>query len=229
MLSALSLASIAVLIAGALSSYSYPPTSYSFDPLEHLAGVTPPFDPVDPPLDPSPPQGCNVTRAAYLIRHAAIFANDFDYETYIDPFVQKLPNTTVDWSKVPALAFLATWKTPITDAEQEMLTRSGKLEATKLGVELAQRYQELRTPEEIWTSTAERTLKSAQSFTQGLANDASDISIVQVYEGEEDGANSLTPYESCPAYSGSAGSTQSTVRISPYDSYIPLIWIVAIP
>lgn len=63
---------------------------YKFDPLEHLAGVAPPFDPQDPPLDPSPPQGCNVTRAAYLVRHAAIFANDFDYESYIEPFVQKL-------------------------------------------------------------------------------------------------------------------------------------------
>jgi acid phosphatase len=94
-----------------------------------------------------------------------------------------------------------------------MLTRSGKLEATKLGVDIAQRYQSLRTPKKIWTSTAERTVKSAISLSNGLADDASNILIQQIYEGEEDGANSLTPYESCPAYSGSAGSEQATVYI----------------
>jgi acid phosphatase len=196
---------------GALSHY---PNSYQFDPLRHLAGVAPPFDPIDPPLDPAAPQGCNVTRAAYLVRHAAIFANDFDYETYIEPFTDRLKNTTVDWTKVPVLSFLATWQNPITDAEQEMLTRSGKLQATKLGVDIAQRYQALRNPKKIWTSTAERTVKSAKSMTQGLADDSSDITVVEIQEGEEDGANSLTPYKSCPAYSSSAGSDQSGVGSS---------------
>lgn len=199
----------AALLATGVLAHS--PNSYSFNPLEHLAGTAPPFDPLDPPLDPSPPQGCNVTRAAYLIRHAAIYANDFDYESYIEPFVQKLSNTTQNWSTVPTFSFLSTWKSPITDAEQEMLTTSGKLEATKLGVDIAQRYQALRTPQKIWTSTAERTVKSAKSLTQGLADDASDIQVIEVSEGEEEGANSLTPYESCPAYSGSAGSDQATV------------------
>lgn len=198
------------------SVLSHTPNSYHFDPLEHLAGVTPPFDPLDPPLDPSPPQGCNVIRAALLVRHAAIYANDFDYESFIEPFVQKLSNTTQKWSAIPTLCFLSTWQNPITDAEQEMLTRSGKLEATKLGVDVAQRYQSLRTPKKIWTSTAERTVKSAQSFSNGLADDASDIQIQQVYEGEEDGANSLTPYESCPAYSGSAGTKQVIVSLSSF-------------
>lgn len=194
--------------------HSHSPNAYHFNPLEHLAGVTPPFDPLDSPLDPSPPQGCNVTRAAYLIRHAAIYANDFDYESYIEPFVSKLSNTTVDWSKIPTLSFLSTWKIPFTDSEQEMLTRSGKLEATRLGVDIAQRYQALRTPKKIWSSTAERTVKSAKALAVGLADDEKDVSVVEVYEGEEDGANSLTPYGSCPAYSSSAGSDQSSVRSS---------------
>lgn len=196
---------------------SHSPNQYYFDPIQHLAGVTPPFDILDPPLDPTPPQGCNVTRAAYLVRHAAIFANDFDYETYIEPFVQKLGNTSVDWTKVPVLNFLATWQNPITDAEQEMLTRSGKLEASRLGVDVAQRYQKLRTPKKIWTSTAERTVKSAKSFSSGIADDASDVRVVEISEGEEEGASSLTPYKSCPAYSSSAGSKQSTVCfLSPF-------------
>ncbi|KAH6681529.1 histidine phosphatase superfamily [Halenospora varia] len=195
---------------------SHSPNQYYFDPIQHLAGVTPPFDILDPPLDPTPPQGCNVTRAAYLVRHAAIFANDFDYETYIEPFVQKLGNTSVDWTKVPVLNFLATWQNPITDAEQEMLTRSGKLEASRLGVDVAQRYQKLRTPKKIWTSTAERTVKSAKSFSSGIADDASDVLVVEISEGEEEGASSLTPYKSCPAYSSSAGSKQSTVFLNAY-------------
>ena len=211
MYSSCHLISIAVLATRALS---YSPNSYHFDPLQHLAGVAPPFDPLDPPLDPSPPQGCNVTRAAYLVRHAAIYANDFDYESYIEPFVQKLSNTTVGWSQIPDLSFLATWKNPITDAEQEMLTRSGKLQATNLGVDIAQRYQALRTPNKIWTSTAERTVKSAKSLAAGLADEASDIQVVEISEGEEEGANSLTPYDSCPAYSSSAGSDHATVSSS---------------
>ncbi|CAG8972281.1 hypothetical protein HYALB_00001679 [Hymenoscyphus albidus] len=189
---------------------AHTPNDYSFDPLKHLAGVAPPFDPLDPPLDPAPPQGCNVTRAAYLVRHAAIFANDFDYEEYIEPFIQKLDNTSVDWSKIPTLSFLATWKNPITDAEQEMLTRSGKLEATRLGVDIAQRYQSLRTPKKIWTSTAERTVKSAKSLSQGLADDASDVEVVEIPEEADEGADSLTPYKGCNAYSSSAGSDQSS-------------------
>ena len=72
---------------------------YSFNPLEHLAGIAPYFEPSDPPLDPNPPQGCNVTRAAYLVRHAAIYANDFDYEEYIEPFTDKLKNASVNWGQ----------------------------------------------------------------------------------------------------------------------------------
>lgn len=117
--------------------------------------------------------------------------------------------TSVDWSKIPT--FLATWQNPITDAEQEMLTRAGKLEATRLGVDIAQRYRGLRTPEKIWTSTAERTVKSAKALAAGLANDASDVQVIQVSEREEESANSLTPYESCSAYSSSAGNDQAVV------------------
>jgi hypothetical protein len=49
--------------------------AYAFDPLQHLAGIAPYFE--DPLLDPKAPQGCNVTRASMLVRHAAIYAYDF--------------------------------------------------------------------------------------------------------------------------------------------------------
>ena len=206
-----SLASSSVLLsaltAGAVAKYT-------FDPLQHLAGVAPYFEPETPSFDPAPPQGCNVTRAAYLVRHAAIYANDFDYESYIEPFVEKviasqLSNSSVDWSKSRSLSFLSTWQSPISESESEKLTRVGQLEAFKLGIDVSDRYPSFAQPGKVWTSTAERTVKSANSFISGLVTQANETTLVQVSEGEEEGADSLTPYEGCPAYSSSRGSKQS--------------------
>lgn len=184
--------------------------AYSFDPLEHLAGIAPYFEPSDPPLDPKPAQGCNVTRAAYLVRHAAIYANDFDYEEYIEPFTDKLGNTSVDWSRAGPLAFLATWQTPISDSEIEDLTKVGQLESYKLGVDVSMRYPGLKPPQKVWTSTAERTTLSADSFIEGIST-SNDTERVSVPESAAEGADSLTPYKGCPKYSSSFGSEQSSV------------------
>ncbi|KAF2000717.1 phosphoglycerate mutase-like protein [Amniculicola lignicola CBS 123094] len=184
---------------------------YAFDPLKHLAGIAPYFEPADPPLDPQPPQGCNVTRASYLIRHAAIYANDFDYEEYIEPFTNKLRNTSVDWSKAGPLSFLTTWQTPISDEELEDLTKVGEMEAFVLGVNVKLRYSTLKAPKKVWTSTAERTELSAKSFVQGLVTTENQTDRISVSEGEAQGADSLTPHEGCPKYSSSAGSKQSSV------------------
>ena len=129
--------------------------AYAFDPLQHLAGISPYFE--APLLDPRPPQGCNVSRASILVRHAAIFANDFDWEEYIEPFVDKLRNTTVDWRSAGPLAFLEKWQSPISDEELEDLTTVGRLESYKLGVDVRLRYPGLKDPSKVWTSTAERT------------------------------------------------------------------------
>lgn len=185
--------------------------AYSFDPLEHLAGIAPYFEPADPPLDPKPPQGCNVTRASYLVRHAAIYANDFDYEEYIEPFTDKLGNASVDWKNAGPLSFLSTWKTPISDEELEDLTKIGELEAYKLGVDVSLRYPGFESPKKVWTSTAERTELSAKSFIEGLVEKSNETERVSVPESEAEGADSLTPYKGCPKYSSSFGSDQSTV------------------
>nr|POE77502.1 thiamine-repressible acid phosphatase spbc21h7.03c [Quercus suber] len=213
MLSSTSFALAFPVIVSAVQQPLY--SQYTFNPLQHLAGIAPYFEPSDPPRDPAPPQGCAVTKAAYLVRHAAINANDFDYETYLEPFSDKLGNSTVDWSKIPELSFLASWSPPELD-EQERITRTGKLEASQLGVELSYRYPSLRVPERVWASTAERTVVSAQSFIRGLEVDDDEINLVQVYEGEEAGADSLTPYSSCPKYSGSAGSDQASEYVETY-------------
>ncbi|KIW48872.1 uncharacterized protein PV06_01432 [Exophiala oligosperma] len=199
-------------IAGSPSLYD----TYNFNPLEHLAGIAPYFEPNDPPRNPSPPEGCSVTKAAYLVRHAAINANDFDYETYIEPFLSKLKNhTNINWGNLPALAFLSTWAPP-SFAEQEHVTRVGKLEAAQLGVEVSFRYPNFRPPRNVWASTAERTVVSAESFIRGYETADNNISLIQVYESEEGGANTLTPYDSCPVYSSSAGSKQSQQYLSKW-------------
>jgi acid phosphatase len=110
------------------------------------------------------------------------------------------------------LSFLSTWQSPVSEAESEMLTKTGQLEAFQLGLNVENRYQSFRQPAKVWTSTAERTVKSATSFIDGLVTNANDTKLVQVSEEEEEGANSLTPHESCPAYSSSRGSKQSKVR-----------------
>jgi acid phosphatase len=211
--------STVLALAPALALASVQPSSetYHFDPLQHLAGITPYFTPLDPPTDPAPPQGCNVTRAAYLVRHAAIYANDFDYESYVDPFVQKLSNTTQDWTTTQKLHFLSSWTSPIEDEDLEELTKVGQLEAMRLGIDLEQRYPTFSAPKKVWSSTADRTVKSAQSLIYGLSRYSNETQLVEVYEGEEDGANTLTPYDACPAYSSSRGSDQSSV--SPQSSF----------
>ena len=188
--------------------------AYTFEPLKHLAGIAPYFEPADPPIDPKPAQGCNVTRASYLVRHAAIYANDFDYEEYIEPFTDKLKNTSVDWSKAAPLAFLGTWQTPISDEELEDLTKVGMLESYSLGVDISMRYPSFKAPKKVWTSTAERTELSAKSFIDGLVEKSNETEKVSVPESEAEGADSLTPYKGCPKYSSSAGSDQASVSIS---------------
>ncbi|KAH7079287.1 histidine phosphatase superfamily [Paraphoma chrysanthemicola] len=181
----------------------------AFDPLQHLAGISPYFE--DPLLESKAPQGCNVTRASMLIRHAAIYANDFDWEEYIEPFVEKLGNTSVNWRSAGPLAFLSTWQSPISDEELEDLTTIGKLEAYKLGVDVRLRYPGLKDPSKVWTSTAERTELSASSFIDGLVASSNNTERVSVQENAASGADSLTPYKGCPKYSSSYGSNQSSV------------------
>ena len=197
-------------LAVSLSVANAAAAAYSFNPLEHLAGIAPYFEPEDPPLDPKAPQGCNVTRATYLVRHAAIYANDFDYEEYIEPFTDKLGNASVDWSKAGPLSFLSSWKTPISDEELEDLTKIGELESYKLGVDVSLRYPALKKPNNVWTSTAERTELSAKYFIEGLSR-SNETKRVSVPESEAEGADSLTPYKGCPKYSSSYGSEQSSV------------------
>lgn len=194
--------------------------AYTFNPLEHLAGIAPYFRPQDPPLGPNPPQGCNVTRAAYLVRHAAIYVNDFDCEAYIEPLVTKLVNASVDWTRSHSLSFLSTWQNPIKQSDQEQLMQAGELEPQSLGIEISQRHPTFRPPKRIWASQSGRTAESAQSFIEGFVRHENEIGLVKVSEGRRQGANSPEPYKSCRAYSSSSGASQSKARL-PHLQYAP--------
>jgi acid phosphatase len=144
-------------------------------------------------------------QVAYLVRQAAIFANDYDYEEYIQSFIQKLQNSTVDWKSARTLSFLEAWQYTIADQDKEQLTLVGQLEAQQLGLELSQSFLGFRPPAKVGSSTAERTTKSVRSRIQGLVRRSNETHLIEVPEGEEEGADSLTPFSSCPGCSVSRG------------------------
>ncbi|KAI1403953.1 histidine phosphatase superfamily [Hypoxylon fuscum] len=178
-------------------------SGYNFNPLEHLGRVSPYFEPRDAqPFAPEPPHGCTVARAAYISRHGAINANDDDYEDWIEPFLLKFQNhNSTDWTKIPPLNFLANYKSPLTpDTEPEIPTRIGELESTQLAVDIGIRYPNLKLHSRVWASAPPRTFVSGQAFVRGFQTDDNPINLISVFEGHQGGANSLVPYQACPAY-----------------------------
>ncbi|KAI0741318.1 phosphoglycerate mutase-like protein [Daedaleopsis nitida] len=205
------------------------PGGYQFNVLEHLAGIAPYFDSPGVQLDPSPPEGCHVNKATYLVRHSNIYANDFDYETYVEPFLSKLANYSDKsvFTQTPDLAFLANYTSPITnETEQiEKVTPSGLDAASAFGGVIKQLYPDLLGNTDaltgslrVWAASAERDVESGNAFIGGLGSSAS---LVVVNEGENDSANSLTPHVSCPAFDAAMGSVQSGAWVEKYTA--PLI------
>ncbi|KAI0363119.1 phosphoglycerate mutase-like protein [Pilatotrama ljubarskyi] len=205
------------------------PGGYTFNVLEHLAGIAPYFDSPGVQLDPSPPDGCSVTKATYIVRHSNIYANDFDYETYLSPFLEKLANFSDRsvFTQTPDLAFLANYTSPITNETEQLekMTPSGGEAAAAFAGVIKQTYADLLNSTvsqagafRIWAASASRDVDTAKSFIQGLGNNAS---LVVVNEGENDSADSLTPHISCPAFDASMGSVQSGAWQEKYTA--PLI------
>ncbi|KAI0332669.1 phosphoglycerate mutase-like protein [Cubamyces sp. BRFM 1775] len=205
------------------------PGGYRFDVLEHLAGIAPYFDSPGVQLDPHPPDGCSVTKATYIVRHSNIYANDFDYETYLSPFLSKLANYSDRpvFARTADLAFLANYTSPITnETEQiEKMTPSGGEAAAAFAGVIKKTYPNLLNSTSsradafrIWAASASRDVDTAKAFIQGLGNNAT---LVIVNEGEEDSADSLTPHISCPTFDASMGSVQSGAWEQKYTA--PLI------
>ncbi|UJR29443.1 hypothetical protein I4U23_010655 [Adineta vaga] len=205
------------------SPSSYP--SYKFNILHHLTAISPYFDSESNELNPDPPLGCTIDKAIYLVRHGSIYANDYDYEHTIEPFIKRLQSSLkqIDFSRSKELAFLATWNSPITNSDEqvEKLTQSGSNEAFKLGTQLASRYPNLKT--KIWASSSNRTKESAASLFTGLSGNKKtidDISIIM--EEKNQGANTLSPTKTCSLFNITLG-TQEAETCTDQNLYINVV------
>ncbi|KAK7688366.1 hypothetical protein QCA50_008738 [Cerrena zonata] len=225
-------------------------TSGEFNVLEHLAGISPYFDSPGVSLPKDPPSSCHVERAAYIIRHSNIYANDFDYEQYIQPFTQKVfdfGSQRSNFSAIPQLAFLANWSTPITNASEqvEQLTPSGASSAQALGKVLSGQYSDLiqnlsnTSAFNVWTASAARDIDSAGPFVEGLfgktatlVNGTTNVTgpnLVRTSENETLSANTLVPHETCNNFDSAAGSNQSMAWIDTYTAPIIQRFNTALP
>jgi acid phosphatase len=200
--------------------------SYKFNVLEHLTGISPYFQSNENELSPDPSQGCQIGKAAYLIRHGSVYVDDYDYYHIIQPFLNRLKNlsNSVNFSKSIDLSFLSNWNSPIENSNEqiEKLTKSGILEAFKLGTQLSYRYPQLLPREKnasfkVWTSSSSRTKESASTLVAGLFGRNERMGkVISIPEDKKVGANSLTPTKSCPRFKSSTGAKESNIWLKHY-------------
>ncbi|KAH8663390.1 histidine acid phosphatase-like protein [Tricladium varicosporioides] len=198
---------------------------YKFDALLHLPGISPYFDAIGSGLDHAAPRYCEVTAASYLIRHAAIYANDDDYEKYIEPFLKKL-NTTHKSSKrvrdgwTGPLAFFSRWKNPIDDPDNQMeqITPQGRLDSIKVGKHLLSRYPTLvPTTKTIYADKKSRTQDTAKAFTRAFPQK---VEIVEMKSDNKTSFHSQVPHKACKAFSKEPGDNEMAAFIAVYTQMI---------
>lgn len=123
------------------------------------------------------PDTCNVTVAAYYIRHSSIYANDDEFEETMKPFQEKLEHfqhvhDTEEFRHAGPLAFLETWQSLVNESTMEHITPPGGQDALDLGKRIATRYSHLLPRDnstfEVWTADADRDIVSARAFVKGL-------------------------------------------------------------
>ncbi|KAF4338673.1 acid phosphatase [Fusarium beomiforme] len=190
---------------------------YQFDPLLHLPGISPYFDAVGFGLSHAAPEGCTVTAASYLIRHAAIYANDAEYEDYIKPFLYKLEKHRGGFSG--PLEFLNKWHSPIDENHLEDVTPSGKVDAEKVGHHLVKRYRHLASSvKRVIADTKDRTYDTAKAFLQAFPEDGN-IEITRFDKKElNNGTRALLPHKACSKFSKSPGTKQQQEFVKNYAS-----------
>ncbi|CAG8949738.1 hypothetical protein HYFRA_00004057 [Hymenoscyphus fraxineus] len=193
--------------------------NYEFNSLRHLPGISPYFDAIGSGLDHTPPQDCKVTAASYLIRHAAIYANDDDYERYIAPFLKKL-DTTVAWQGrkgwTGPLSFFNKWQTPIPDPDNQLekITPQGIKDSKKVGKHLLSRYQELvPTTKRIYADKKSRTQDTAKAFVKVFPQE---VEIVEMDPSNKSSFRSQLPHKACNAFSKIPGNDELRTFMSSY-------------
>lgn len=154
------------------------------------------------------PIGCRVSAASYLVRHSAIYANDDDYEMFIEPFLKKLDSSNRDHWTGSLSVFRNGWKTPIDnpDKQLEQLTPDGAESARKVAHHLLERYPDLvPTTKRIYSDTKARTRDTARAFIQSFPQ-KDEMELVQI--DKNDGFHAIIPHKSCPKFSKAAGDDE---------------------
>lgn len=156
-----------------------------FHPLEHMSGIAPYHD-QRRNADLTPPKGCRVSAAAWLIRHSCIAANSDDWTDYMKPFAEKVEAAhdalqALDDSS--PLAFLKTWTSPVTEDMVSQITQPGRDDAFAAGRQIRKLYGDLLPPKDagkpkkkkdkvgepfkVWTASSERDVETAKSWIKG--------------------------------------------------------------
>ncbi|CCD54233.1 similar to histidine acid phosphatase [Botrytis cinerea T4] len=194
---------------------------YKFDPLLHLPGISPYFDAVGPGLNHDAPRLCEVTAASYLVRHAAIYANDNDYETYIEPFLKKLDSTYATKSGrkrqgwTGPLSFFGKWQTPIDDPKNQMeqITPQGIKDSKKVSKHLLSRYPKLvPTTKRIYADKKSRTQDTAKAFGSIFPQK---VEIVEIGTNRSS-FHSQVPHKACDAFTKKPGDEELQTFLATY-------------
>ena len=194
---------------------------YKFDPLLHLPGISPYFDAVGAGLNHKAPRDCEVTAASYLIRHAAIYANDKDYEDYMEPFLRKLNSTIAVKSErrragwTGPLSFFDKWKNPIDDPEKqlEQITPQGIKDSKKVGKHLLSRYPGLvPTTKKIYADKKSRTKDTAAAFVKSFPQS---VEVVEIGNNRSS-FHSQDPHKACNAFSKEPGDAELAIFMNKY-------------
>lgn len=184
---------------------------YKFDALLHLPGISPYFDAIGAGLDHKAPRGCEVTVASYLVRHAAIYANGHDYETYIEPILSKIDTTYTLSGKerkgwTGPLAFLDKWTTPIDNPEKQLeeITPQGIRDSKKVAKHLLSRYPRLvPSTKRIYADKKARTQDTAKAFAAVFPQK---VKVVEIHlDGE---LQCQVPHKACDAFSKEPGDLE---------------------
>jgi hypothetical protein len=168
-----------------------------------------------------------VTAASYLVRHAAIYANDDDYETYIGPFIKKLNstyNSTLYNKKRKGwngpLSFFDNWEDPIDDPHNqlEQITPQGIKDSKKVGKHLLSRYPKLvPTTKRVYADKKARTKDTAAAFVKVFPQK---IEVVEINLNRSS-FHAQDPHKACKAFSKKPGNDELGVFTSHYT--IPII------
>ncbi|GAA6055289.1 hypothetical protein JCM3770_004821 [Rhodotorula araucariae] len=115
-----------------------------------MSGIAPYHD--APRANIQPPPQCKVAAAAFLVRHSSIYANDDEFEDFMQPFIARVESAQRRGVRVPSsspLCFLTHWRSQVDDSVLEEITEPGKEDAHAFGKRFRQLYGPLMPPKHL--------------------------------------------------------------------------------